>query len=200
MIAKIKKDKKLINLPILGSLVLAIMAHICCIAPIFLGVLGVGGGSLFSKFANLRTYLMGMTGFFLGLAFYLTYKKRKVRCEDGTSKTRRVPKWNKISLWIATILVVFFLAFPHLVGSLNISSGNDPMKGEISEVTITVKGMTGTSCEFNIENAVKKLDGIIIVKADYKKGEVDIKFEKDKVNINDITEAINKSGYNVINQ
>ena len=200
MNAKIQRDKKLTNLPIFGSLVLAIMAHICCIAPIFLAVLGLGGAGLFSKFANLRPYLMGMTGFFLGLAFYLTYKKRKVRCETGTIKIRRVPKWNKISLWIATILVVFFLAFPHLVGSLNTSSGSDQMKGERSEVTITVKGMTGSGCEFNIEKAVKKLDGVIMVKANYKKGKVDIQFEKDKVSISDIVEAINKSGYNVIKQ
>ena len=200
MNAKIQRDKKLTNLPIFGSLVLAIMTHICCIAPIFLAVLGVGGAGLFSKFANLRPYLMGMTGFFLSLAFYLTYKKRKVKCENGTSKVRRVPKWNKIALWVTTILVVFFLAFPLLVGSLNISSGSDKMKGEISEVTITVKGMTGASCEFNIENAVKKLDGVIMVKANYKKGKVDIQFEKDKVSINDIVEAINKSGYNVIKQ
>jgi copper chaperone CopZ len=200
LIAKIKKGRKLTNLPILGSLVLAIMAHICCIAPIVMALLGVGGGSLFSKFANLRPYLMGMTGFFLGLAFYLTYKKREVRCEDGTSKIRRVPKWNKISLWIATILVVFFMAFPHLIGSLNTSSGRDQMKGEISEVTITVKGMTGSGCEFNIEKAVKKLDGIIMVKADYKKGKVNIKYEKGKVNVDDMEEAINKSGYKVIKQ
>ncbi len=200
MIAKINRHKKFTNLPIFGSLVLAILAHLCCIAPIFLGLLGLGGAGLFSKLENLRPYLMGMTGFFLGLAFYLTYKKRKVRCKDGTCKIRSVPRWNKISLWVATILVVFFLAFPHLVGSLSINSGNDPMKGEISEVTITVKGMTGSGSEFNIENAVKKLVGIIMVKADHKKGEVDIKFEKGKVNINHIVEAINKSGYEVNKQ
>jgi copper chaperone len=200
LIAKINRDKKLTNLPIFGSLVLAIIAHICCIAPIFLALLGLGGAGLFSKFANLRPYLMGMTGFFLGLAFYLTYKKRKVRCENGTSKIRRVPKWNKISLWIATILIVFFMAFPHLVDSLNTSSGSDHMRGEISEVTIIVKRMTSSGYKFNIENAVKKLDGIIMVKTDYKKGKVDIKFEKDKVNINDVVEAINKSGYKVIKQ
>jgi copper chaperone CopZ len=165
-----------------------------------MALLGVGSGGLFSKFGGLRPYFMGMTGFFLGLAFYLTYKKRKVRCEDGTSKILRVPKWNKISLWIATILVVFFLAFPHLVGSLNTSSGSDQMKGEISEVRITVEGMTGSGCEFNIEGAVKKLDGIIMVKADYKKGEVIVKFEKGEANVDDMIEVINRTGYKVIKQ
>lgn len=200
MNTKIHRYKKLTNLPIFGSLGLAIITHICCIAPILLTVFGLGSAGLFLKFKNLRPYFMGMTGVLLGLAFYLTYKKRKVKCEDGTSKIKRVPKWNKISLWVTTILVVFSLAFPQLVGLLNSSFGIDQMKGEISEVTITVKGMTGSGYEFNIENSVSKLDGIIMVKADYKKGKVDIKFEKGKVNINDIVEAINKSGYKVIKQ
>jgi len=200
MNAKSQRDKKLTSLPIFGSIILAIITHICCIGPAVLAVLGVGGAGLFSKFANLRHYFMGMTGVFLGLAFYLTYKKRKVRCDDGTCKIRRAPKWNKISLWAATILIVFFMAFPTLVGSLNTSSGNNQMKGEISEVIIPVERMTCSDCEFNIENAVKKLDGIIKVKADHQKGEVIIKFEKGKVNINDMVKSINKSGYKVIKQ
>ncbi len=92
------------------------------------------------------------------------------------------------------------MAFPYLVGALNTSSVSEHLKEEISEVTIPVEGMTCSGCEFNIENAVKKLDGIIMVKADYKKGEVILKFEKGKVNINDMVEAINKSGYKVIKQ
>ncbi len=65
---------------------------------------------------------------------------------------------------------------------------------------IPVEGMTCSGCELNIEKAVKKLDGIIKVKADHQKGEVNIKFEKGKVNINDMVKAINKTGYKVIKQ
>ena len=100
MNANRQRDKKLTSLPIFGSIILAIIAHICCIGPVVLAVLGVGGAGLFSKFANLRPYLMGMTGVFLSLAFYLTYRKRKVKCDDGTCKIRRAPKWNKIALWL----------------------------------------------------------------------------------------------------
>ncbi len=200
MNAKSQRDEKLRSLPIFGSIILAIITHLCCIGPVVLPILGVGGAGLFSKFANLRPYFMGMTGIFLGLAFFLTYRKRKIKCDDGTCKILRAPKWNKISLWAATILIVFFMAFPSLVGSLNTSSGNNHMKGEISEIIIPVEGMTCSGCEFNIENAVKKLDGILKVKADHQKGEVNIMFAKSKVNINDMVKAINKSGYKVIKE
>ncbi len=198
MNANNQKNNKKMNLPIFGSLVSAILASICCIGPIVLAVLGVGGAGLFSKFANLRPYLIGITVVFLGLAFYFTYRKRKVKCEDGTCKIRRAPKWNKIALWVVTILVVFFLAFPYLVSGLNTNSANNQMNGEISEVTITVEGMTCSGCEFNVESAIKKLNGILKVKADYKKGEVNVKFEKGKANVNDMMKAINKAGYKAI--
>ncbi len=90
------------KLPILGSLITAILASICCLGPIVLAVLGVGGAGLFSKFENLRPYFFGLTAIFLGLAFYFTYRKRNEECEDGTCKIHKAPKWNKISLWIAT--------------------------------------------------------------------------------------------------
>lgn len=186
------------SLSIFGSLVSAILASICCIGPIVLAVLGVGGAGLFSKFANLRPYLIGITVVFLGLAFYLTYKKRKVKCEDGTCKIRRGPKWNKIAIWVATVLIGFFLSFPYLVGSLDTNSGIDQTNSEMSEVMITVKGMTCAGCEFNVETAIKKLHGIIKVKADYKKGEVNVKFEKRKVNVDDMMKAINKAGYKAV--
>jgi copper ion binding protein len=63
------------------------------------------------------------------------------------------------------------------------------------ETTILVEGMTCSGCEFNVESAVKNLDGIIRVDADYQKGVVYVKFEKEKVTIDEIVETINKAGY-----
>lgn len=196
--ANSQKNTTKMNLPIFGSLVSAIMASICCIGPIVLAVLGVGGAGLFSKFVNLRPYLIGITVVLLGLAFYLTYRKRKVKCEDGTCEIRRALKWNKIALRMATVLIVFFLAFPYLAGRLNTNSANNHMNGEISEVIITVGGMICSGCEFNVENAIKKYNGILNAKADYKKGEAHVKFEKGKVSVNDMMKAINKAGYKAI--
>lgn len=198
MNANSQKNNKKTNLPIFGSLVSAILASICCLGPIVLAVLGVGGAGLFSKFESLRPYLFGLTAVLLALAFYLTYRKIKEKCEDGTCKIHKASKWNKIVLWIATILVVFFLAFPYFVGSLDTSSEDSQISGEISEATITVKGMTCSGCEFNIEKAVKKLKGIIKVKADHKAGKAHVLFKEGQVKIDEVMQAINKAGYKAI--
>jgi copper chaperone CopZ len=195
MNANIQRINKKTKAPIFGVLTAAILASICCLGPIVLAMLGVGGAGLFSKFANLRPYFFGLTAILLGTAFYFTYRKRKVKCEDGTCKIHKASKWNKIVLWIATVLVVFFLAFPYLIGALNTSSGNDETNGEISEVAITVKGMTCSGCEFNVEKAVKKLNGIIKVKANHKKGKAHVLFKEGQVTIDEVMQAINKAGY-----
>ncbi len=188
-------DKKIYRkIPIFGAIISAIVASICCIGPVILAVLSVGGAGLFSKFGSFRPYFIGITIFLLGWAFYLTYRKREVICEDGTCKIKGASRWNKIALWGATLLVALLLAFPYLKLSNTNPIGN-AIESEIVEITIPVYGMTCSGCEYNVESAVKKLDGIIKVKADYQKGEVYIKFEKDKVTVDKIVEAINKAGY-----
>lgn len=96
MNTNIQKINKKTKAPIFGALATAILASICCLGPIVLAVLGAGGAGLFSKFESLRPYLFGLTAILLGLAFYFTYRKRKVECEDGTCKIHKASKWNKI--------------------------------------------------------------------------------------------------------
>ena len=135
---------KLTNLPTFGSIISAIVASICCIGPIFLAVIGVGGAGLFSKFESLRPYFIVITVALLGSAFYLAYRKREVECEDGSCELRSAGKWNKIALWVATVLIVFFFAFPYLIGLSNPGASIAQANVETSEVIISVEGMTCT--------------------------------------------------------
>lgn len=68
-------------------------------------------------------------------------------------------------------------------------------KGLVKEVVIPVEGMTCPGCEANVERAVRKLRGVIYVKADHRKGEVRMKFEKGSVKLEDMIEAIRRAGY-----
>ncbi|MCL5774515.1 MAG: mercuric transporter MerT family protein [Firmicutes bacterium] len=191
------KSGKLRNLPVVGSIISAIAASICCIGPVVLAILGIGGAGFFSKFEGLRQYFIVITFVLLGLTFYLTYKKREALCEDGTCKIRSAGKWNKIAVLAATTLVVFFLVFPYLHLS-NHNPTSNQVTGEIVETAIHVEGMTCSGCEFNVENAVNKLKGIIQVRADYQHGKVYVKYEKEKVTLNDLKETIRKAGYRTL--
>jgi len=55
--------------------------------------------------------------------------------------------------------------------------------------------MTCSSCNTAVEMAINKLDGIERVKADFQHKNAIVEFDPRKVEVNKITEAIDKLGY-----
>lgn len=98
-----------------GALLSAVTASICCIGPIALALLGLGGGALLLKFEPYRPYLLAATALFLGAAFYLTYRRPTVEqcASDSTCPSAASTKGQKLALWIVTLLVLLAATFPH---------------------------------------------------------------------------------------
>jgi copper chaperone CopZ len=72
-------------------------------------------------------------------------------------------------------------------------------ESETIEKTIKVDGMECGSCAKSIERSVKKVNGIIEVKADYKSGTCKIKAKKD-VNMEEVFKAIEKAGFKPVGE
>jgi copper chaperone CopZ len=72
-------------------------------------------------------------------------------------------------------------------------------ESETIEKTIKVEGMECANCAKAIERAVKKVNGIIEVKADYKSGTCKIKAKKD-VNMEEVFKAIEKAGFKPVGE
>ncbi len=60
---------------------------------------------------------------------------------------------------------------------------------------INVSGMHCTGCEINIQLALEEKPGIKKVKADYKKGTVEIEFDENKIVLDEIKDIIKATGY-----
>ena len=93
-----------------GSIAAATAASACCIGPVLLALMGLGGAAFAMRLAPSRPYLLGMTVLLLGTAFFFVY--RRPAC-DGSSR-----RGLKIVLWLATALVAALLAFPWYVNYL----------------------------------------------------------------------------------
>ena len=65
---------------------------------------------------------------------------------------------------------------------------------------LQVGGMTCTGCETRIENTLKKLDGIVDVKAIYSSSNVYVTYDLNITNLNKIIEAVEKLDYSVKNK
>jgi len=101
-----------------GAIFAAFIASACCVGPLVLALLGIGGGALLVKFEPYRPYFMAITFALLGLGFWLQYHKPKPITGAGGATcdcpTPRANKAGRVMLWVATALVVAFLAFPYV--------------------------------------------------------------------------------------
>ena len=99
-----------------GGLLGALAASSCCIVPLALFTLGVGGawiGNL-TALAPYQPLFVALTLGFLGAGFYLAYRRPVRVCADASACARPVSRRVvKTALWSATVLVAAAMAFPY---------------------------------------------------------------------------------------
>ncbi|MBI4468746.1 MAG: cation transporter [Acidobacteria bacterium] len=127
------KDKTVLA----GPVAAAIAASLCCLGPLVTVLLGLGTFGAAAMFEGFRPYLLGLTALLLTGAFYVTYRKREVVCQDGSCQVQGAARWNKIALWAVTALVAAIAAFPYyssvfLASSTAASDGSSQPKAAIS--------------------------------------------------------------------
>ena len=101
----------------LGAVIGALAASSCCIIPLILFGLGIGGawiGNL-TALAPYKPLLITATAGVLGYGFYLVYWKPRRACADGAACARPVAgRIVEAALWIATVLVAAAFAFDYV--------------------------------------------------------------------------------------
>lgn len=115
------KTNRFATLGPVGAVISAVLASLCCVGPFVLVMLGASGawvGNL-RVFEPYRPIFILFTLGFLGAGFYNVYKKPKEDCKPGSlCAAPRTKKVGRVFLWSATILVVFLLILPYLIGLL----------------------------------------------------------------------------------
>ncbi len=69
---------------------------------------------------------------------------------------------------------------------------------ELKDCELKIKGMDCPSCAMNVENAVRKLNGIGEINVDFIIGKAAIKYDPSLTNTSEIREAIEKAGYTAL--
>ena len=100
-----------------GGILGAIAASSCCIIPLVLFSLGIGGawiGNLTALAPYKPFFVAGTTGV-LGYGFYLVYWNPRRACANGAACATLVPsRLVRTALWIATVLVAAAFAFDYV--------------------------------------------------------------------------------------
>jgi mercuric ion transport protein len=100
-----------------GGILGALAASSCCIIPLILFSLGIGGawiGNLTALAPYKPLFVAGTVGV-IGYGFYLVYWKPRRVCADGAVCTRPISsRLVQLALWIATVLVIAAFAFDYV--------------------------------------------------------------------------------------
>lgn len=196
------KDKAFIG----ASLVAGITASLCCILPIVFALAGAGivGASAF--FERWRPLLLGITFALLGLGFYFGYRKQKHACTPGSACERpTMNRAGRLWLWISTLFVLLFAAFPIYSGPVanlllsdrSNAPGSAAQAEESKRVSFAVDGMTCASCAKSVENKLRALKGVQTVNVSYEKSRADLEFDPKAVTVDQLEKAIQEAGYRV---
>ncbi|MFQ5584661.1 MAG: mercuric transporter MerT family protein [Calditrichia bacterium] len=188
------------NWGLIGVVAGAIGASICCIGPLVLLALGIGGawvGSL-TALEPYRPIFMVITFTFLGYAFYRVYRKPKVECEPGSAcATPKGNRFNKVSLWAVTVLAIGLMAFPYIAPGLA-SAGQQStaaVNSNSMETVLTVYGMTCEGCTVTAQKSLASVDGVVSAEVTLNPPQAIVKYDPEKVKPEDLTKATESVGY-----
>lgn len=101
-----------------GSLVAgalaAVGASVCCVGPLVLLTMGIGGAwiATLTAWEPMRPWLMAATLVFLGLAFHRLYLQPQA-CEPGAAcADPRVLARQRLIFWLVAVLLLALLSVP----------------------------------------------------------------------------------------
>lgn len=164
------KSKALQKVTLGGSFLAAITASLCCIGPLVAVLLGASGFATSALFEKWRPVFLGVTFALLALAWYLTYRKPKAGCDEGSvCATKPVAKWSKVVLWFTTAFVLAAAAFPSFSSAL-LRAG--PSNGDAccspaavagantAVLQVKIPSMDCAACALGIQAMLRKQPGV----------------------------------------
>lgn len=100
-----------------GGILGALAASSCCIIPLLLFSLGIGGAWIINltALAPYKPMFVAATAGLLSYSFYLVYWRPRRACAADAACARPLPnRVVKAGLWIATVLVVIAFGFDYI--------------------------------------------------------------------------------------
>ena len=94
-----------------GAALASMAASLCCIGPLALTLLGVNGMILAAGVKPYRWYLMGVSAFLLGVAFWAAYRPPErvstAACPRQSGRVSKVILWMSALVWLGAGILQF---------------------------------------------------------------------------------------------
>lgn len=174
----------------------AVAASACCVIPLLLVGLGVGGA-----WVSAVTALEPFRPFFIALALwalaYAVYREWRVSrgpecdCDTGMSN-----KMRRSLLTVGLIAAVGLVASPWVIrGAASEGPATVVAMAESERVILEVEGMTCASCTVSVQKVLAKLDGVQEVRVTFEPPEAVVVYDPAKADLADLMGAVESVGY-----
>ncbi|MBI2497835.1 MAG: cation transporter [Opitutae bacterium] len=148
-----------------GGVLAGLIASLCCIGPLLSLTLGLGSFAASTWFAQWRPVFLGVTIVFLGLAWYLTYRRPKAGCADG-SCARPPGKAARTSLWLGTLVALAAAIYPALPAASHQANAAAVAVGD-ARLSVLIPSMDCPPCAKGIEASLRRAPGVKQAEVDY---------------------------------
>ncbi len=173
----------------------AALASVCCLGPVVLVLLGLGTLGLGAFLGRYHWFFLASAVLILVFAWRI-FAKEKRRC-DAEHCQMESRKSALTTLLIATLAVAVFAALNvyTYVLSKPVETKAAQMPAGQRTVAIPVDGMVCFTCEVSVESSLRGLDGVQAAKASAKQGSVAVTYDPQRLTVEKLVEAINRTGY-----
>ncbi len=150
------KESKLIKCLTSGGIIAATASSICCIGPLILGFLGLGGASSLLFLEDYRSIILVVVVILITIGWIMNYRLEQKECKDGTMcADHKKKRFRRTSLGIGTFIAILFMISPMLLSSVA-QAQNQPSDSIGKVKTLYIKGMTCGGCELGVREALKR--------------------------------------------
>lgn len=177
-----------------GAILAALAASSCCIGPLLLAVLGIGGAGAFTVLAGYRYPILVGAAALLGAGFYLTY--RAPRSDACGCEKPRAKRSARVALWLGAAFTVLFAAAPSLLSkALAHADASVGDERDTKRVVINVRGIDCEACAAPLRRALSKEGGLHALALDIPEQKVAVTYEPAPGRLEAYVAAINGLGY-----
>lgn len=176
-----------------GGIFAGLAASLCCIGPLLSLSLGLGSFAASAWFAQWRPVLLGLTFALLGLAWYLTYRRPKTDCDDG-SCARPPGKAARVSLWLGTLVALAAAIYPSLPAANHQIDAAAVAAGD-ARFSVLIPSMDCPPCAAGIEATLSRAPGVKQAAVDYDTKAAVLIYDPSATNRDQLLALIDASGF-----
>ena len=176
---------------------MAVGASLCCTGPILFTSIGATSLAGFTVFEPLRSYLSITAIGLLGLAFWRSYRP-SIREACCSLEEKQQLQHQRRALWITSVAVAVFIAFPYVSGETVFASSRGPQGGDLNIEQIStweISGMTCSGCALGLEASLVHEEGMEYCQVRYGDGRMDCRVDGNKLIETGIPDLVASYGY-----